>query len=1099
MLVSACMSVLHIYRSSAGSGKTHTLVSAYLRLALAHPARFQEILAVTFTNQATKEMKQRILIYLHSLAQGSDSPVATELLATYGWEKPVLQKRAQALLSNILHHYDQFTVSTIDSFFQTIIRGFAKELGIQPGFSIQMDQEAVLNQLIDQIIASAQQDLNLQAWLVNLATHKLLQGKNWHFKKELKALGTELFKEEFILQEAALMLIAQDKTNLNNFLATLNQLILAFEDTFQALGKEAQQAIQEASLTIPDFAYGQRGVAGYLVNLQFQERFAPTQRAIQAIDNIATWYSKTSPNKQAIIHLVQDKLQGILERAISYYQAHHQPYYTALAIQHFIYALGIMTHLKEQLQDYRAHHHVMLVSDATNLLRQVIAENETPFIYEKIGHYYKHFLIDEFQDISGFQWQNIKPLINNSLAEGYDSLLVGDVKQSIYRWRGGNWRLLLTQLEQDIARTNSMTLNQNWRSKQHIIAFNNSFFTDASLALAQHLQEEIQTLTDLDLRQALSNQIQELARAYQDVYQQMPTGCLQADPGYLQITLLKDEETATEQGLTWQEQVKQRLPLLIESLQAEGFALQDIALLVRNHAEGKALFQTLLAYQHSDQAKAGYRYDAISAESLYLGHNPWVNILIQALKYLAFEKDDLAEATLTYLYQGYIHQADPSVVYAHWQSMATQPASHRNNPLLPERFLNEQANLQQLPLYERIAALVAIFQLQSTEAVPFIQAFQDAVLQYLQKESADTQAFLSWWERQGSQISLPRTQGQDAISIMTIHQAKGLQFKVVILPFCEWELDHSPQNSPVIWCTSTVPPFSDFPVLPLRYNQKLKDTCYVRDYYQERMQIYLDNLNLLYVAFTRPEERLYAFTKHPNKPSLNAISDLLFYTFTQSAQLSSSRDHTEKSYLTWDQHWDAATNTLTLGTPKSTKQAKSTTSQPYLAPFLYQDFRNQVHLVPRPGLLAEVGKVSSTQARKHELMAGLLTKLPRQEQLGHQLTWLQLEQGLSQAELADLKQAIETLWQDPRIQVWYDGTWTLHALLAPQGTVYQPNRIMIQGSSALVVSFLTSSHAYTPTYKTLQTASSLLQEMGYDPIQAYGLDIATQNLHTLCF
>lgn len=947
ILVTEAMATLNLYRSSAGSGKTHILVRAYLQLALESPERFKEILAVTFTNQATQEMKQRILTYLHSLAQGLASPIAEELMQLKGWEMPILQERAQAVLSKILHHYTHFTVSTIDSFFQTIIRGFAKELGLQSGFSIEMEQEAVLDTIINEVVATASHGKQLQQWMVEFAERKLLDGKPWDFKRELKALGHELFTEAFSAKEVQLVRAISDKTSLNAFLQKLHQTKVHFESNLQGLGEAAMKAMHQAGLIVADFAYGKRGVAGYLAGLQQKQSFVPTQRAIEASQQMEAWYSKTTHKQQRIVKVVQHSLLNILAQAIRFYQAHHRIYHTALAVQHFIYAFGIITHLLERLNGYRDQNNVMLVSDAATFLHQIIAQNDAPFVYEKIGAFYKHFLIDEFQDISGFQWQNFQPLINNGLAGGHMSLVVGDVKQSIYRWRGGNWRLLLTQLEEDLTRTTAISLDYNWRSKRHIIDFNNTFFTEASTWLVRHLQEELEGLEDNVLKQALAAQAQQLGTAYQDVYQHIPRSCRQDDQGYVNITFFADEQPESGRTLSWREKVKARLPLLIEKLQRDGFALKNIALLVRNNAEGRELFQTLLAYQQSAQAKPGYRYDAISAESLYLGHNPWVNILVNALKCLADEQDYLAQAELTYLYQLYVCQEAHPVLHNYFQAATKEQVSKQQHSLLPQAFLAARTYLQQLPLYECIEALISIFQLQRAEATPFIQAFQDGVLAYTQKEPADSHRFLAWWKERGNKRTIPRMEEQDAISIMTIHQAKGLQFKAVILPFCEWDFDHNPQKPPIIWCATPTPPFSAFPALPLRYTRGLKDTVYVRDYYEERMQAYLDNLNLLYVAFTRPEDRLYAFAKRPSKQAFKTTADLLYHTFEQGEQKPDHDPANPKAFLTWKKHWNSSANTLEVGRamPVANPSSKSTpiTTQPYLT----GDWRGKLAVQPK--------------------------------------------------------------------------------------------------------------------------------------------------------
>ena len=425
---------LAIYRSSAGAGKTHTLVREYLNIALAHPDKFTQILAVTFTNQATQEMKQRILAYLYDLAQGTPIPVAEVLLQEKGWNSDILQSRAQVVLSNILHQYTRFSVSTIDSFFQKVVRGFAHELGLQRSFRVELDQGYVLSTIIDDLVVTAGQDPQLEHWLVSFAEDKLLSGKSWNFKQELTALGQALFDEYFREYEAQLTQNLSDPNALTSFLKSLDQRIYHFEHYLQSLGQQAVSTIRQAGLEVDDFLYGATGVAGYLTGLAAKRKWAPSQRALRALDCIEAWYKHTSDKKERIIQLVQRVLQPCLHKAVRFYNAHCRIYHTALEVRHFIYAFGVFTQLLERFNDYRFQNNVMFVADTTLLLRKIIADNDTPFVYEKIGAFYHHFLIDEFQDISRFQWHNLKPLIANSLNEGHPSLVVGDVKQSIYRW-----------------------------------------------------------------------------------------------------------------------------------------------------------------------------------------------------------------------------------------------------------------------------------------------------------------------------------------------------------------------------------------------------------------------------------------------------------------------------------------------------------------------------------------------------------------------------------------------------------------------------------------------------------------------------------------
>ena len=289
------MSTLKIYRASAGSGKTHTLVSEYLKLALDYPDRFTQILAVTFTNQATQEMKLRILGYLHSLTQGLPSPIAETLQRDKGWSVAMLQERSRAVLSHILHQYTQFSISTLDSFFQKIVRGFVQELGLQSGFRIELAQAHVLDILIDDLVTVAGQDAQLQQWLVAFSEDKLLRGKSWDFKRELASLGQALFTESFSVHEAQLVQATSDPSTLQNFLKSLYQCIYHFERKLQSFGKQALATLVQAGLNVDDFSYGTAGVMGYLTGLATKRRWPPSQRALRSLDSVCLLYTSPSP------------------------------------------------------------------------------------------------------------------------------------------------------------------------------------------------------------------------------------------------------------------------------------------------------------------------------------------------------------------------------------------------------------------------------------------------------------------------------------------------------------------------------------------------------------------------------------------------------------------------------------------------------------------------------------------------------------------------------------------------------------------------------------------------------------------------------------
>ena len=1015
-------------------------------------------------------MKHRILTHLYDLSHYTTGAAADTLMQAHGWDRDTLRARSRTVLSHILHQYAHFSVSTIDSFFQRIVRGFAQELGLQSGFRIELDQGHVLAHVAQTLINTASQSPLLRQWLVAFAEDKLLNGQHWDFERELLALGWELLAEPFSMYEAQLRQVMQDPDAIRQLLKQLHQQIHTFEIHLQRWGQQAQQAIQQAGLAVDDFAYGKSGVAGYLTGLVLQKKYPPTQRALRALDQPTAWYSQKCDKASRIAEVVQVSLQPCLQAAVRFYDTHHRAYYTAIEVRRFVYALGIATKLLEQLSDYRAAHNVMLVSDTTLFLHKVIAENDTPFVYEKAGTYYKHFLIDEFQDISRCQWRNLQPLVSNGLTEGHDSLVVGDVKQSIYRWRGGDWRLLHTQLQEDVASTATVSLDSNWRSKPHIIDFNNTFFATAIATLVQHLSHELTTLTDSALRQTLLTQVQQLEGAYKDVRQHLPPQRTDMEQGYVRITLL--EETTTQEGhpQTWRDIAKKQLIARIEALQLAGVAPKGIAILVRNNAEGRDVVQALLAHRQSPDALPQCQYDVVSAASLYLSHSPWISIIVHALKCLHNDADTLAQATLHHLHQQHVlHCEDDGAVTR---------VSHRHAPQgsLVEALVVDRVQLLQLPLYELIETLICRLQLRQAAAIPFLQAFQDLVLTFTAQECADVSHFLGWWEQRGSRYTLPNTQAQDAITLMTIHQAKGLQFKVVMIPFCAWDLDHSPHHPPTLWCSTQMPPFDAFPVLPVRYSRRLKDTAYAQDYYQEHMQAYLDNLNLLYVAFTRPEDQLYVWAQRPSKEQLKTTADLLQQTLAGAAD--------------WARCWDAKGGILEIGqlpmaaSATTAVPSPSTPAVPMCAP-------SEPSLAQ--ALLAAPMPMHSAQAQYGVLVHQVLAHVHEAEDVAAALDILQAAGEIDQTIREQLMSQLTALLHQPRVRDWFSAQWEVKSeatILSPAGQMLRPDRVLMRPGQVVVIDFKTGiPQSYHK--QQVQAYAALLYDMGHPQVEAYLLYTAT--------
>lgn len=1086
-----------IYRSSAGSGKTYTLTKEYLKLALQNPAYYKQVLAVTFTNKATQEMKSRIIEQLHLLSKGEDSSLALELEETLLLDKEALIKRAREVLSNILHGYSHFAVSTIDSFFQKVIRAFAKETGLQSGFKIELDLNKVLSEVIDQVLLDVGRNEQLTRWLIKFAENKVEEGKAWDFRGDISGLAKEMFNENFKAFEKDILLIARDKEFIPRVMSKIRALQKEYESQMKAYGEQALKIADDHGLKVEDFAYSYSGVMGFLHKITYKKEYVPGARPKEALLNPNSWSTKSSVNKELISTAVDNGLQNILAEVIDLYHLKHLEYESTNQVLRFIYTFGILSDITQKLQEYREEHDVMLISDAAVFLKDIIGENEAPFIYEKVGSQFRHYLIDEFQDTSAFQWENFKPLVRNSIAEGKANLVVGDVKQSIYRWRGGDWRLLLEQVKEDIGelQTQELQLNQNWRSAPHVIDFNNKFFTLSPLILEAECVAKFAAVDDELLQSLLQQQSAKVKEAYKDVVQQFPAikENENANKGYVKIEFLENlPDASEEEPRKWKDEVLQRLPKMVEELQDSGYQLRDIAFLVRSKQEGKLIADTLLEYK-SSAAKPGYSYDVISSESLYLGSASVIRLLVNCLIYLNNPEDKLARAQIIFGYQKYILKNDHINLHLLFRASANPQGNQQlYNTLLPREFTTKRAYLSKLPLFELVEELVQIFLLNTFKnEFPYLLAFMDAVLEFSRNEKSDINSFLQWWKERGKENAVQVSEELNAIRILTIHKSKGLQFRVVVVPFCDWKLDHNTTFNNILWCGAEDEPFNAIKYLPLKYTGALKDTFYRRDYYEEMIKAQLDAFNLLYVAFTRAEESLYAFGRLPKIDKkgnyrIDSISELLYHILSNDY----SRRIEENTTIDGFQNcWDEEQGVFEMGKKYPAKQLKKETPHTvHLSTVLSNPWRNKLAIKHKSKEFFRENENDVTDKINYGLLIhDLLAEIKTHSQLPEALNKMLFEGAINDQERLALELRLEALLAHKNIKPWFTDEWEVKTevpVLPATGKVRRMDRVMIKGNKAVVVDFK-SSKKVTGYQQQVKNYVSLLREMGYDPVEGY--------------
>ncbi len=1043
------MSGLTIYKASAGSGKTFALARDYISLVIQDPEIFRHILAVTFTNKATDEMKGRILEELFRLASGVDSSVRTEIIEQQKLDGEEVSARARIILETILHNYSRFHIETIDSFFQRAIRAFTKEIGLAAGYEVELDAPRILSEAVDMMLDGLDQDPELQKWFVDFAREKVQEGKHWNLKNDLLVLGAELNNERFQEESKDLVTQLSDKDGFNRFQSALNSIKFGFERGLEGLARDALKIMNEEQLEEGDFK-GAYGVGWFFGRILRGDYRVPSTTIINAVDTAENWYARGSEARDRILKAYDRGLNDLLKQGIGMYESDFRKYKTAGSVRSFLYTLGILTDISARMQEYTLDQGIFLLSDAARFLYGIIGDNEAPFIYEKVGNYFHHFMIDEFQDTSGLQWKNFKPLIDNSLAYNHKCLIAGDIKQSIYRWRNSDWEILSEVIPRAFnpAQMEEKELEFNWRSLRNIVSFNNDFFTSSRDVLKEFFQSEGEDGDQYP---------QKIDRAYGDVIQRVPD-MPGKDGGFVRISMIRNETG------DWKSVVHDQVIQVIEQLQDRGLTLSDIAILVRTKREGKEISDAILLHK-SLHPGSGYRYDMISNESLFLGNALSVRIIAGVLKYLTQPGDRINLAQLIY----------------EWRLFNEGPA-FENDFLtagidgLPAAFLEQIDTLRYLTLTELIERIIRLLALHGRlEETPYLLAFQDIILDYSRNNPADINSFLNWWTEHGDTVALTVSEDQDAIRVMTIHKAKGLQFPAVIIPYCHWSFDHRGLNAEILWCKPEKSPFNQFSLLPVKYSSALRDTYFEKEYHAERFRVYVDHLNLMYVAFTRAMEGLFIFTPLPARDKLTDAADMVHKILDDKVgQAGYSSDENGVNWSSGDFH--------SLGRSGN----KGDREQLLISQLHSHEFTGKLRLKYRGTSFFD----TRAEQRIHQgnLMHELFSRIRSASDIDRAIEAIRREGMIETADAEKLKGEITRLIEFSDVMEWFDGSWKVIAeqdILTPAGILKRPDRVMLKDDQVIVVDYKFGRQQSTSHRSQVKKYTEMLKEMSYGEVKGF--------------
>jgi ATP-dependent exoDNAse (exonuclease V) beta subunit len=1060
-----------IYKSSAGSGKTYTLTLEYLKLALANPGAFQQILAVTFTNKATAEMKERILKELVRLRTDVKpaEKMDEELMKALQVDEAGLKLKASQTLTAILHDYGHFAVSTIDSFFQKVVRAFAREMDLNAKFEVELDQQAVLDRVVDRVVMLVMEDEFLHKWLVDYASEQIQNGKSWDIRRNIRELGGQIFQEDFKRYSSEIRDFLKEKENISKLQAFARERRKELIKIAGAINQKANEIRVGLGLEWSDY---NRGFPAKFDKLGKKESPISdfTEAQLAKANSPEGWATKTSSKKD----LIQQSFYAGLGELLAKIEPLTYQWNTIEAISKNIYVFGIFRNLLDELSVIKDEENILLISDANEFLKEITKENDAPFIYEKVGNQYRNYLIDEFQDTSGFQWASFKPLLENSLSQGNTNLLVGDVKQSIYRWRGGEMKLLLEQVEAETGMfgINLQNLDTNFRSLPNIIEFNNALFKSLPASFEAILTQNY-GVEDPSI----------LSRAYHDVNQKIsPKKAKSAFRGKVKLEFLapiKDDEEGS-----FNDQVLAKLPEMVRELQDHGYCLRDIAFLVRSKKEGEAIADILMQ-ETAANIDSNYRFDVLSDESMYLTKSASVKALVAGLRYLQYPDDPVQFKTMWY----------------YCSVLRDEPVSHTLFALdqIPEHlkervdsFKEKEMLLLQLPLMEALEELiVALDLMENGLEKAYISGFKEAVYDFTANNRSDLAGFLDWWEENKTKRTVKIPEGHDAMRILTIHKSKGLQFKVVLMPFLKWGIFETNKGN-VVWS-----PFEDqekmlSAIIPLTLGGNLAQSAFSQIYSEESILAYLDSLNMIYVALTRAEDVFWGLVPYKEKIGSQNMMEVHLQQILENGIEAGEG-------LSLAAQFNSETKVFELGDWPVEKPEK-----PALLPVpsLRWSYQNWTELLKVKKYAVDFSPEGLEQRKKRNfglLVHEILEKSVNLEAAKSNLQAFYFEGRLSESEKLEVGNQLKDLFSNPVFSDWFEGEGVLLAeqgILLPGGKQKRPDRIILREIESIIVDFKTGEEQEKYGLQ-VRGYMDLVQKLTQKPVKGYLCYLETGKIETV--
>lgn len=1056
---------LKVFRASAGSGKTYTLAAEYIAKLLKHDVDLhREILAMTFTNKATTEMKERIMMRLFDISVHRGGDFTEKVLRLIGnIDEPVLAKRAGDALWAIVHDYDHFQVQTIDSFFQRMLTGLAHELGLSANYRVDINDTEAVTEAVDRMLSNlfTEENSKLLKWIRDYISTNLEDGNNWKISDKIRGFAlNNVLTDSFQNYKDEYMDFLEDETRVGSFQASVRrQLSRTVDggDIYEAVTGKAAELMHrlEEMNSNNEFDSG-KYTLGYLRNAS-SGVFKAICKTVGAFLSFPETFVREKFRddislRDAACDFI-DSLKGLLDdiSALEYVQN------SALFTLQTFNNLRLLGAISQNVDIVNAEHHRFLLPRTKWLFSRMVSSSDSPFIFEKIGTRLHHIMIDEFQDTARTQWNNIRKLLLENVSRGDSCLIVGDVKQSIYRFNGGDWSIL-ANLEREVGvPIDSAPLKTNFRSKKRIVVFNNLFF----LYAAKRMDGQFRT------------------NVFQDIYNAEDTRQSWHDrenAGYVRACVCSGKEISalSEELDTPEEDFS--LYAAIKKLHAKGIEYRDMAILVRWNSEAESVVNHF--------ASVHPEIPLVSNEAFLLSSSPCVVVMVSALRWLANRADTASLVYCADVYQNKVHRRNLNIGI-----IAADVEKY-----VPAQLLENRESLLATPLYECILMISGYFGFDSNlseESLPgqglFISSFYDNILTFLKDSDGRINTFLKYWDENLVDKKIPSAE-VNGITVVTVHKSKGLAYDTVLLPFCDWQLDKSRnQSNSYIWAKGADAPYNMLPPYPLSEKKEIANSTYSSDYEMELFQRRVDSVNMLYVAFTRAKSNLLFWSS--DIPKTNSSDAGMHIGNLAGSVLSQIRDAEQEEISTTEQSFDKSEYVVDMhkdysmysfGEPYVDKKSDTESGAEIVSkdenPFEYNAEPLVLNMHTDRG---HFDFLQSSEASRFICPDDVDDAREEYIKRGNALHWIYSQiryrgdinialqrakhEGIVDADdIGEVQKFIEESMNNEYAKQWFSGEWTIYnecEIIAPAATAYappevhRPDRVMKNKDEVIVVDY----------------------------------------------